>query len=274
VLDKAPKCSWHVDAHGLWPESYETPSQTSQATGHDQDGVNAWVALSDMPLEHEGSMALSRASHRVPWRYDAYESIARGNGRDNGGETWDETVRRMALGKSMVHDAQKGTRIRLCSMDVTAPDLNQQLEDEIVILDLKAGDVVFCTRNLFHRTLDVLEAGRQHVLQGGGPPALNRYTIRYTPGTAILPTGYCYLEWSLVMHPEMAGWTLDEAVEGIDKNQQQQRPYWFPQVWPASPSRQRLQDLLPHVQQAKMKSEEVQKKLFAEVAERKRKSKE
>jgi len=35
-------CGWHVDDLGFWPATPESP------------GINAWVALDDMPLEHGG----------------------------------------------------------------------------------------------------------------------------------------------------------------------------------------------------------------------------
>jgi hypothetical protein len=115
-------CDWHVDAHGLWPESCETPSQASKASGKDQDGINAWIALDDMPIEYEGSMAVAAGSHRAPWRYEAYSAIGR-DGTVNGGETWQELVLRISSDKGMVVHPEQGPRIRLCSLGVTAPGL-------------------------------------------------------------------------------------------------------------------------------------------------------
>jgi hypothetical protein len=79
-------CGWHVDDTGFWPSIASDP------------GVNAWVALDDMPWpwswdESEGArsdftsrpssqerndtpvatFALSFGSHRMPWRHQAYQ---------------------------------------------------------------------------------------------------------------------------------------------------------------------------------------------------------
>lgn len=253
------KCDWHVDGHGLWPESYETPSPASKASGKDQDGVNAWIALDDMSAEHEGSMALAAGSHKVPWRYDAYRAIGR-DGTKNGGETWQEFVDRAVSGKGMVNHPEQGNRIRLCSLGVTAPDLCEKMEAQKHVLDLKAGDVVFATRNLFHRTLDVTNLGREH-FENLNKTNLHRYTIRYTTGSAQLPTGYCWLEWSILCNPEIAGWTLDEAMEP-----NQNIPHWFPEVWPEGPNKEGLRKLDPHVEVAKKKYQEAQTKLMESIA--------
>lgn len=52
-------CGWHVDDLGFWPA---TP---------DAAGVNAWIALDDMPPEHGGGFALAVGSHDAAWRQEA-----------------------------------------------------------------------------------------------------------------------------------------------------------------------------------------------------------
>ena len=38
----------------------------------DSDGVNAWIAIDDMPISTGGGFALSIGSHVAPWRHEAY----------------------------------------------------------------------------------------------------------------------------------------------------------------------------------------------------------
>ena len=259
---KPSACDWHVDGHGLWPESSETPSEASRVSGKDQDGINAWIALDDMPVEHEGSMAVSAGSHRAPWRYDAYRAIGR-DGNVNGGTSYEEEIERIASGRNMIeHPEEESPRIRLCAMGITAPELYAKCEERKHVLDLRRGDIIFCSRNLFHRTLAVSEAGRKYYLdKNNGRENLYRYTIRYTVGSAQLPAGFSWLEWSMMMHPRIAGWTLDKVAE-------KESTYWFPKVWPTCPDdiKERLEALVPHVVAAKKKAQEVRDKLFADVA--------
>ena len=44
-------CGWHTDDTGFWPVTADAP------------GVNAWIALDDMPLATGGGFALVAGSH-------------------------------------------------------------------------------------------------------------------------------------------------------------------------------------------------------------------
>jgi ectoine hydroxylase-related dioxygenase (phytanoyl-CoA dioxygenase family) len=65
AVDNDDTCDWHVDDVGFWPEAFESDNQ----------GINVWIALDDMPREYQGSMALAPESHHAPWRHDAYAAI-------------------------------------------------------------------------------------------------------------------------------------------------------------------------------------------------------
>jgi hypothetical protein len=52
-----------VDDYGFWPTTPESL------------GVNAWIALDDIPVAFGGGFALASGSHTAPWRMEAHESI-------------------------------------------------------------------------------------------------------------------------------------------------------------------------------------------------------
>ena len=49
-----------LDDYGFWP-----------ATA-DSKGINAWIAIDDMPANRGGGFALSVGSHVASWRHKAY----------------------------------------------------------------------------------------------------------------------------------------------------------------------------------------------------------
>jgi len=51
------------DDYGFWP------------TTPDSLGINAWIALDDIPVSFGGGFALAAGSHLVSWRMEAHEAI-------------------------------------------------------------------------------------------------------------------------------------------------------------------------------------------------------
>jgi Phytanoyl-CoA dioxygenase (PhyH) len=201
-------CDWHVDDQSFWPAKFA--SDATAETGKDQHGVNVWLALDDMPADCAGSMAVAPGSHRASWKEQAYKAIGQDRSADK-----DWTQKEVA---AVFANLRKGGT---CNIGQTDASLREQIESTGVVLDVKRGDAVFCTRLLFHRTLDVTEKGKLFYTK----PSLNRYSLRYVPGSARVPGKYNCLEWSVLLNPEMAGRSLDEIVI-------EEAHCWYPRVWP------------------------------------------
>lgn len=191
-------CGWHVDDNSFWPESY-----TSAASA---DGINAWIAMQDMPSNLGGGLALAPKSHTAEWRHTAYESL----GLDilNNSQTKQEVYRQI-----------KDNGFLSCVLHQTNPEIHERIEALGYVPDIKCGDVIFHTRWLFHKTCPPTEEGRIHY-ENNGLSCLNRYSVRYAPGSAQLPFGFVN-ELSILSDPSNAGKALND-VEGA----------WYPQVWP------------------------------------------
>jgi hypothetical protein len=203
AVNQESVCGWHVDDIGFWPESYES----------DHDGINVWIAMQDMPAFAQGSMALAPGSHKADWRFAAYEAIGQ-NRTYHGGFTKSEMQQRALEGKKL---------LTTCEMRDQAPELSEMIEKTAFIPDIKAGDVIFMTRALFHRTATVTPEGKDFFSEQG-IENLNRYSIRYVPGTAVLPQGWTF-EWSIMANNDNAGRSLDDTMN-------QDNLLWYPQVWP------------------------------------------
>jgi hypothetical protein len=201
-----------VDDIGFWPASFQ--SEASQRSGKNQDGVNVWVALDDMPAVYHGSMAVSPGSHRADWRYEAYQALGQNRSGD-GGQTKEEIVRSM--------QEKKTNHYLTCDMHHTEPELYNHIEQTGQLLDIKRGDIIFSTRLLFHRTMAVTGDGQAYY-ESISKETLNRYSIRYVPGSTRLPNGW-NVEWSVMNNPDNTGRSLDEIVkiEGMP---------FYPKVWP------------------------------------------
>ena len=204
------KCDWHVDDQSFWPASYDY--KASERLGKDQDGINVWIAMDDMPAAYEGSMCVAPGSHTADWRFDAYRAIGQDRTRTNG-----------PTKKEFLENFRNGGFVNgTCNMHVSDPTLRQRIEDDKVIFDFKKGDVVFATRMLFHRTLSVTPEGREHY-NSIGKDALHRYSLRYVPGSTQLPTGLSF-EYSILNDSKNRGRTLDDVVAKDN--------VWYPKVWP------------------------------------------
>jgi len=204
-------CGWHVDDYGFWPA---VPSS---------DGINAWIALDDMPIKRGGGFALAVGSHSADWRMDAHRAIG-------------STVTYPTEGFRTAADMfENRTGAGTCNLATAAPELNNRMEASKRIYDVRAGDVIFHARWLFHRTVpfdrDVVRLwmARYRGYRGGyetaPPPSLlhRRYSVRYAPGTAQLPQGYGS-ELSIMWDSKNAGKSLDDVVQNDGP--------WYPKCWP------------------------------------------
>jgi hypothetical protein len=203
AVDQDATCDWHVDDVGFWPESYVS----------EHDGINVWIAMQDMPALFQGSMALAPGSHQADWRFDAYEAIGQ-NRSYHGGFTKADMQQRAKSGEKL---------LMTCEMRHQNPELSQMIDETAYIPDIKKGDVIFATRSLFHRTVAVTPDGKEYYSKEN-IEHLNRYSIRYVPGSARLPEGWAF-EWSIMANENNNGRTLDDTME-------RDNLLWYPQVWP------------------------------------------
>jgi hypothetical protein len=199
-------CDWHVDDVGFWPETFES----------EKEGINVWIALDDMPREYQGSMALSPGSHHASWRHDAYAAIGL-NLTFQGGFTKEKVTKLAQAG---------GKLLTTCEMKTQGPKVREQIEATKWIPDIKRGDVIFATRSLFHRTVPVTTQGKEFYARKG-IEYLNRYSVRYVPGSARLPHGWTF-EWSIKSNQENEGSTLKSTME------EKENLLWYPRVWPTT----------------------------------------
>lgn len=218
-------CGWHTDDTGFWPSIASDP------------GVNAWVALDDMPWpERTGNrgddgpvatFALSLGSHRTSWRHRAYEVT---------GSTHTLPPEGYQSAADLI-ERRKGNGT--CNIQTSAPDLYDKLEKNKVVYDLRKGDVIFHDRWVFHRTVTMGEykkmardisteqeedKGRWEQKSHPNNKIFRRYSIRYAPGTSTVPPGYG-VELSVLHNEDNANRTMDEIVKksGLP---------WYPKVWP------------------------------------------
>jgi hypothetical protein len=204
-------CGWHVDDTGFWPATADAP------------GVNAWLALDDMPLERGGGFALAVGSHTAHWKDDAYHVTGSTH-------TFPYPQGFTSAADMLEHRVGNGT----CNIQTSAPLLHQRMEETKRIYSLQKGDVIFHTRWLFHRTVPfersaVAAAQNNHndnnEEEEEAPPLLmyRRYSIRYGPGWSEIPRGFG-TEPSVLWDERNGGRTADE-VASLDAP-------WYPQAWP------------------------------------------
>mmetsp|Transcript_2338 Transcript_2338/g.6174 ORF Transcript_2338/g.6174 Transcript_2338/m.6174 type:complete len:554 (-) Transcript_2338:29-1690(-) len=213
-------CGWHVDDYGYWPAN---PSS---------DGINAWIALDDMPIEKGGGFALAAGSHSADWRMDAHRAV---------GATTTYPPEGFQNAADMFENR---TGAGTCNIATAAPEIFSRMEESKRIYNIRAGDVIFHTRWLFHRTVPFERNVVQHWLgkyrdyRGGheaAPPSPllhRRYSVRYAPGTAELPRGYG-TELSILSDTNNAGKSLDDVVRSDGP--------WYPQCWPSVNSQEMKQ---------------------------------
>lgn len=197
--DDAYICGWHVDDLGFWPASAKST------------GINAWIALDDMPSELGGTFAVSIGSHNASWRHKAYEIT---------GATPTFPEEGFKSAEDMIMN-RKG--YGTCNLKDAAPEIYSKLESKKRVYDLEEGDVIFHTRWLFHRTIPFSQKVVQENRKSKKSLLNRRYSIRYVPGSTELPRGWSG-EWSILVNKRNAGRTLNEVVK-LDSP-------WYPMCWP------------------------------------------
>ena len=201
-------CGWHTDDTGFWPATGGAP------------GVNAWIALDDMPIHGGGGFALAVGSHTASWHYEA--DVVTGSTRTMPEEGFRDAADMFA------NRTGSGT----CNIKKSAPHLHQLMEESMRVYDIKRGDVIFHDRWLYHRTIPF---DKQFASQMQDP-LYRRYSIRYGPGTSVIPPGYG-LELSVLWDEKNAGRSADE-VSALDGP-------WYPRCWPSIDSSEIAK--LPHL---------------------------
>lgn len=190
-------CGWHVDDMGFWPAMPESP------------GINAWIALDDIPTTSGGGFALAVQSHTASWRYDAYHAT--------GASTTYPPNGYANVSHMVHHRTGNGT----CNLHHTAPHIHQRMEDTKRIYSIQRGDVIFHTRWLFHRTVPL---NRSNAKDDNDDIVYRRYSVRYGPGSlSIIPPGYG-TELSVLWDETNGGRTADEVSE--------RDGMWYPLAWP------------------------------------------
>ena len=183
-----------MDDYGFWPAHPLS------------EGVNAWIAIDDMPIELGGNFAVSPGSHNALWRNDAYQAVgATPTFPEEGYQSAEDMfTNRVGAGTCNLNDAE--------------PLINDYLERNSRTYNVKAGDVLFMTRWLWHRTISMKENERNLP----NSQIFNRYSIRYALGDATLPRGYG-TELSILWDNENEGKALNDVSGGP----------WYPQVFPS-----------------------------------------
>jgi hypothetical protein len=197
-INEQKHCGWHVDDNSFWPESYTASPSV--------DGINAWIAMQDMPSQFGGALGLAPGSHVAEWRHTAYESLGLDLSDDS-------------HSKQDVYRHIKDNGFLSCILHQTNKELHDRIEGIGRVPDLQCGDVIFHTRWLFHKTVPPTDEGRLY-FTNNGLSCLNRYSIRYVPGSARLPKAFVN-ELSILSDASNAGKALND-VDGA----------WYPQVWP------------------------------------------
>ena len=181
---EAEYCGWHVDDWVFWPTSAKS-----------LPGINAWIALDDIPSKFGGGIAISPGSHLANWRHDAYQAI--------GSTQIHPDQEGLVLGSKL---SKKGV-LNTCKMADLAPEIAETMEETKVVFDYQKGDILFHTRWLFHRSDPVNNEGQSYY-----KTALKRYSIRYEFGSTNLQKGTS-IEPCILLNPDNSGQSLDEVCE-------------------------------------------------------------
>lgn len=140
-------CGFHVDDPFFWPAKQGEPGP----------GVNVWIPLCDVG-EGGGGLTVVPGSFSEEF-VKCREAIAAvgqdGQGRPTGPQT--------------------------CQLAKLDPALNEKLVQLSVSPTMRAGDVMFCTRYLFHRANNFKEGSGER-----GAVGIGRYSLRYMPGEAVV----------------------------------------------------------------------------------------
>jgi len=190
-------CGWHVDDFGFWPATASSP------------GINAWIALDDMPATGGGGFALAVGSHRADWKEEAH--------RVTGATTTFPPQGFASAADMFANRTGSGT----CNIKTAAPHLYRRMEETKRIYELQRGDIIF-QRWLFQMTVAF---ERDYVAQRKDQNLLyRRYSLRFVPGSAIIPPGYG-TELSVLYDASNGNRSADEVSVADGP--------WYPQVWPS-----------------------------------------
>lgn len=192
-------CGFHVDDVGFWPATADSP------------GINAWIALDDMPSSTGGGFALAVGSHTAPWRQEAQYVT--------GATTFFPEEGYKSAADMFENRTGSGT----CNIHTSAPHLHRRMEDTTRVYNLQKGDVIFHQRFLFHRTVP-FESNYAAKMLKDENLLYGRYSVRYSPGSAIVPPGYG-TELSVLWDENNGNLPADQVCGGGDG--------WYPRVWPA-----------------------------------------
>lgn len=212
--ESSSSCGWHVDDQLFWPASYQLPTSTV-----DQSGINAWIALDDMPIEDGGSMAVSPGSHAVDfaWRSEALSALNFNDKFGNG------------IPKDDLFEMIKSGKVDSCGLEKFAPHVYDDIELSKQEFSFKKGDIIFMNRWLFHKSTDMTEKGQlaRKALENSlgdeqaGDALLKRYSLRFATGTTSLPEGFM---------TEMSVLASDGLNLGKELNDV--KGEWYPRAWP------------------------------------------
>jgi len=172
--------------------------------------------MDDIPAQYGGSIAVSPGSHMSSWRHDAYRAIGQNRSTDVN-PSKEEMVEIFAAGPP---------KNNTCNMPESDPELRKRIEATKVVFDVRKGDVLFADRLLFHRTVAMSVEGKDY-FRRLSKDNLKRYSIRYVPGSARLPSGF-NIEASILSNVKNEGRTLNEVAINDDND----GAVWYPQVWP------------------------------------------
>ena len=89
------------------------------------------------------------------------------------------------------------------------------MENNMRVYEIKRGDVIFHDRWLFHRTVPFVDSNLERIWR--------RYSVRYAPGSAVIPRGYG-TEPSVLWNEDNGGRTADQVAEFDGP--------WYPKCWP------------------------------------------
>lgn len=204
-------CGWHVDDQMFWPAAYQLPHPTQV----DQTGLNAWIALDDMPIEDGGSMAVSPSSHahNLPWKNEALAALNFDDRFGNG------------IPKDDLFEMIKSGKVDTCGLEKFAPLVYDDIELSKREFDFKRGDVIFMNRWLFHKSTEVTERGKVTLRaledQMAGAALLKRYSVRFATGDTSLPEGFM-TEMSVLASD---GSNLGRQLDNVSGE-------WYPKCWP------------------------------------------
>lgn len=194
-------CGYHVDDQTFWPISYNASAI---------QGVNAWIAMDDIPAELGGGLAVAPKSHKAGWRHEAYQTI---------GSTPTYPEEGYHSPKPMFENYKTTT----CNLAKAAPKLAAKIDRTSHVFDFRRGDVLIHTRWLFHRSVPLTNKGIQYYEEKQESPVIRRYSIRYEVGDAKLLQGFT-MEPSMVLKSSNSGKTLDQV------STEDSAP-WYPQCW-------------------------------------------